>query len=152
MLPAETEANPEGWQKVAGGRSGKGGNDHRKACFMFAHPGGLPDASTATLLAISLARHGADTTPGSCSEDCRPDGPEWRTHPSCGGCGGHISEVRHPAGVPDHPTWSSGGRFPLALTTTGYPLPTLRVGRRREFQQKMAKLQGQTSGLPHAST
>ena len=25
MLPAETETNPAGWQKVAGGRSGKGG-------------------------------------------------------------------------------------------------------------------------------
>ena len=24
------EANPQGWQKVAGGRSGQGGNDHRK--------------------------------------------------------------------------------------------------------------------------
>ncbi len=28
---------------VAGGRSGQGGNDHRKACFEFAHPGGVPD-------------------------------------------------------------------------------------------------------------
>ena len=63
MLPAETEANPEGWQKVAGGRSGKGGNDHRKACFKFAHPGGVPDAATATRIAISLERHGGQYDP-----------------------------------------------------------------------------------------
>ena len=43
ILPAETEANLEGWQMVAGGRSGQGGNDHRKACFGFAHPGGVLD-------------------------------------------------------------------------------------------------------------
>ena len=42
-LPTEPEANPEGWQRVAGGRSGQGGNDHRKACSGFAHPGGVPD-------------------------------------------------------------------------------------------------------------
>jgi hypothetical protein len=55
--------------------------------------------------------------------------------------GGHISEVWHPAGVPEQPPRSSGGRFPLALTTTGYPLPTLRVGLRQYVQQKMSKLQ-----------
>jgi ankyrin repeat protein/N-acetylneuraminic acid mutarotase len=43
ILPTEPEANPEGCQRVAGARSGKGGNDHRKACFGFAHPGGVPD-------------------------------------------------------------------------------------------------------------
>jgi hypothetical protein len=43
LLCSLAEANPEGWQMVAGGRSGQGGNDHRKACFGFAHPGGVPD-------------------------------------------------------------------------------------------------------------
>ena len=37
------EANPQGCQRVAGGRSGQRGNDHRKACFGLAHPGGVPD-------------------------------------------------------------------------------------------------------------
>jgi hypothetical protein len=36
-------ANPEGWQMVAGGRSGQGGNNHRKSCFGLAHPGGVPE-------------------------------------------------------------------------------------------------------------
>src|ERR1039458_981847 len=43
ILPTELEANPEGWQMVAGGRSGQGGHDHRKTCSGLAHPGGVPD-------------------------------------------------------------------------------------------------------------
>ena len=35
----------------------------------------------------------------------------------------------HPAGMQTSPTRVSGGRFPSGpKTTTGYPLPTLRVG------------------------
>jgi ankyrin repeat protein len=51
ILQTATEANPEGWQMVAGGRSGKGGNDHRKACpDERAHPAGVPDSTAVTWL------------------------------------------------------------------------------------------------------
>ena len=45
FLPIATGANPEGCQKVAGGRPGQGGNDHRKTCIGSAHPGGVPDVA-----------------------------------------------------------------------------------------------------------
>ena len=39
LLNSLAEANPQGCQRVAGGRSGKGGNDHRKAASESEHPG-----------------------------------------------------------------------------------------------------------------
>ena len=49
---------------------GKGGTTTGKPGLGSRTPEIVPDASTATLLAISLERHGANTTPGICSEDC----------------------------------------------------------------------------------
>ena len=43
------EANPQGCQKVAGGRSGQGGNDHRKAVSESEHPGGVPELHLAPI-------------------------------------------------------------------------------------------------------
>jgi hypothetical protein len=42
-LNSLAEANPEGCQRVAGGRSGQGGNDRRKAASESEHPGGVPE-------------------------------------------------------------------------------------------------------------
>ena len=56
ILPTETEANPEGWQMVAGGRSARGGNDHRKACPRLGHPGGVPDRTPTCYHSGTLAR------------------------------------------------------------------------------------------------
>jgi hypothetical protein len=40
LLNSLAEANPQGCQKVAGGRPGQRGNDHRETAFESEHPGG----------------------------------------------------------------------------------------------------------------
>jgi len=56
LLPTGTEANPEGCQMVAGGRSGQGGNDHRKMCLGSAHPCGVLDLVSACSTPARLTR------------------------------------------------------------------------------------------------
>ena len=54
ILPPEKEANPQGWQVVV---VQGWGNDRRKACFGFVHPGGVPDrtwALTATGMELDV--------------------------------------------------------------------------------------------------
>jgi hypothetical protein len=88
------EANPEGCQRVAGGRSPFALNDHRNAAFEGKHPGR-----------------------GARPAVAEPD-RDWRCP----------IELWHPAGVREQSDavfrWSFGAK----RTTTGYLLPTLRVG------------------------
>jgi hypothetical protein len=51
----EGRANPEGWQRVAGGRSGQRGTTTGKPRRMAEHPGGVPDRARAC---YSLPRSG----------------------------------------------------------------------------------------------
>src|ERR1035441_8513152 len=55
LLNSLAEANPQGCQRVAGGRSGKGGNDHRKAASESEHPGRSARAATWSARAGSQA-------------------------------------------------------------------------------------------------
>ena len=84
IVPTASGANPEGCQRVAGGRTGQGGNDHRKTCIGSAHPGGVLDAALTRftparltgLSEISLAPGpGSRSTPAPLSGGRRPQDP-----------------------------------------------------------------------------
>jgi hypothetical protein len=109
--PAET--NPQGWQRVAGGRSGQRGNDHRKA----ASDGRAP-------------RKGVP-------EPWRPDQSSHLTTARPSAPGHLAAGSGTPAGVQDF-SRAVARRSPpqKPSATSGYPLATLRVDRSR-----MSKLQ-----------
>jgi hypothetical protein len=96
-----SRANPEGWQTVAGGRSGQRGNDHRKTAAdsraprRGARPG--PDTLQAGSLERALQRR------------------VWHSLPGCRTSSALLS----------------GGRLPHPPATSGYLLATLRVDRSR---------------------
>ena len=107
ILPTAPGANPEGCQRVAGGRSGQGGNDHRKTCFGTAHPGGVPDvASIRTtparmtgLSEISLVpQPGCRPTPAPLSGGRRPQDPRRPPATLCQPFGLTRPECPNPSG------------------------------------------------------
>jgi hypothetical protein len=62
LLNSLAEANPQGCQRVAGGRSGKGGNDHRKAAFDNKHRG--EGCQSCTLVRSSRLKSRSSTPAG----------------------------------------------------------------------------------------
>ena len=95
----EGRANPEGWQRVAGGRSGQRGNDHRKT----ASDGRAP-------------RRGARPSPGVLQPATLGQAPPRRCWHPCRGA--ELLRRCYPEVAAPKPP-----------TASGYPLATLRVDR-----------------------
>jgi len=104
IQPTKREANLEGWQMVAGGRSGQWGDDHRKA----ASDGRAP-------------RRGARPSPNVLHTRLLQHAPQGRVWHPCRGAG--LSCVITRRSPP-----------PTPPATSGYPLATLRVDRSRMSQ------------------
>ena len=128
-MRSKAGANPEGCQTVAGGRTGQGGNDHRKTCFGTAHPGGVPDvaltrstpAPMTGLSEISLApQPGCRSTPAPLSGGRRPQDPRRPPATLCQPFGLTRPECPNSSG----PTGRRKARFFLPPTPIGAtPLP-----------------------------
>ena len=142
FLPIATGANPEGCQKVAGGRPGQGGNDHRKTCIGSAHPGGVPDValirSTPARMTvrseISLApQPGCRSTPAPLSGGRRPQDPHRPPATFCQPFGLTRPECPFPAG-----RWKA--RFFLPPTPIGATPPLWGKSEILHFQQILCRI------------
>ena len=109
------KANPQGWQRVAGGRSGQRGNDHRENASDSRAPRRVP-----AFRRQDGSRHVTTARPFTLGHLAR------RPHSHARG-GSAVTSLAPHRGAGDCCAVARRSPLPQPLTTSGYPLPTLRV-------------------------
>jgi hypothetical protein len=144
------EANPQGWQRVAGGRSGQRGNDHRKGIEWCSTPdrGARPNHLTTERFStpghLARSSHSKYLALGQRQSRARAATMSLAPRPVCG-----TSPAPLPGGRrPKKPSATSGYRLqPFWLTALEYPNSTAGLGSPALRQARMPDATVRGSGV-----